>query len=172
MTDHTSIRKALVAAGLRTFAYSFDGAGDSGSLEQLLLPSQPNAPLAEHVDVRLDDAFNSSATYGNIDGEWQASPTPGYKEAYAIIESVTNAEDALHDMAYAALERFDGDWVNNDGGYGIVAVDLMTGQYRIDGYQRYMSTSSANSDGICFDDIGTDQPLDLAKHLKSTLNVS
>lgn len=181
--DKIAIRKALVAKGLRTFAYSFDGSGDSGSLESLLISDDLTRPLESYED-RLEECFNEKTigtwvnphidetTGKHVPGKYNYTMSPVYAAADAIIEGVDGAREALQDLAYSALEHFDGDWCNNDGGYGIVAVDLLTGEFKIDGWQRYSDTNAADSEGTCCEAIDDDQPLDLAKHLKSTLNVS
>lgn len=171
MKNQLAIRKALVTAGLRTFAYSFDGCGDSGSLNDLLLPSNLTIPLADIEDT-LDESFYSATITEWIDNKYVTMPNPGFVAANTILDSVFGSSLVLEDMAYAALEHFDGDWVNNDGGYGVVGIDLLTGDFKIEGFQRYSDASPADSDGTCFDALDIDQPLDLTQHLKSTLNVS
>lgn len=179
MTMHyLDIRKALVAGGLRSVAYAFDGAGDSGSLEGMLVPTVfPTPALADFAGDPLEDCYLPSKSYGKLpNGEYGYAENPSAKPVLALIKSVNTtpgAENALEDMAYAALEHFDGDWCNNDGGYGIVAIDLLTGEFRIDGFQRYTDTTDADSAGTivsALDDDVEPKPLDLAALLKSTLN--
>lgn len=181
--DKIAVRKALVAKGLRTYAYSFDGSGDSGSLEEMLVADDLTRSL-ESYDDRLEECFSSKTvgtwvnahidetTGTHVPGKYHYTMSPAFAAADAIIECVDGARDVLQDLAYSALEHFDGDWCNNDGGYGIVAVDLLTGEFKIDGWQRYSDTNAADSYGTCVDAIDDDSPLDLTKHLKSTLNVS
>jgi hypothetical protein len=159
------MRRRLVAAGIQTVAFTFDGMGDSGSVEEFLLPpGQPTGPLDEYEDL---DVFDPPKIYNYQ--EQAAVKSPGF--AWVEPHLGPNDVDMLKDLAYAALENFDGDWVNNDGGYGRVAIDLLTGQYRIDGYQRYMSEEAVCSSGEQFAPLDDVQlaPLNVTDLIKRTL---
>lgn len=159
------MRRRLVAAGIQTVAFTFDGMGDSGSVEEFLLPpGQPTGPLDEYEDL---ECFDPRKTYSFATKSVETSA--GF--AWAEPHLGPNDEDMLKDLAYAALENFDGDWVNNDGGYGRVAIDLLTGQYRIDGYQRYMSEDAVGSSGTQFTPLDDVQPapLNVTDLIKRTL---
>lgn len=178
MNQYTEIRQALVAGGLRTIAYDFDGAGDSGSLGSMLLPQEfPTPAMKDLIGMNtVEDVFESAQKWGELaDGKYGYQTKPSAEPALALIASIPGADDAIRDMMYSALEHFDGDWVNNDGGYGAVAIDLLTGEFQIDGFQRYTDSTDADSSGSFIEALGNVEAqaateLDLTAILKSTLN--
>lgn len=176
MTDqdkqHTTIRQKLLALGVRVVAFSFDGSGDEGSVEDYIVPpSFPHKSLNEYVEQ--DPVFGTFVGKGFYSYEKKAyTPCEQFVATDLLIKSVEGAEVALDEMAYAALEHFPGDWVNNDGGYGTVGLDLLTGEYYIDGNQRYTDSDDASKGGQQWDpvDAFTSTPtLDLSAYIKSKL---
>lgn len=169
------IRQQLVAGGLRTVGYSFDGSGDSGSVDHMKLHADPTTPLQEILDANgCLETFNSATIYGYSNGKYQSKTNPAFEKIDPLLDQVTGAENYLEEMAYAALEHFDGDWVNNEGGYGTVAIDLVTGAFYIDGSQRVSSEESACSDGTLkqcepIDPAGT---FDMTSLIKATLGTT
>lgn len=160
------VRTALVAAGIRTIAYSFDGSGDSGSLEGLQLPADPSRALETFRESGLEGSFSTGHAWDNTTHSYQ--PLPGLAATYTTIDEIDPGQYVLEHLAYAALEHFDGDWVNNDGGWGLVAIDLLSGEFIIEGNQRYSDSSPANSDGALLEPI-TVAALDVTTILRNTL---
>lgn len=148
-----NVVQTLLDAGIRTVGFAFDGAGDSGSVDGLMLWPDPGASLETIRDCKDPDRFMGTGAI-----KWYTSSTPSFvsdstvalaqtlhSKAELLTESHIDAE--LIDLAYAALEYFGGDWVNNDGGFGTVAIDLVTGDFEIWGHQRYTETTPVNSHG-------------------------
>jgi hypothetical protein len=161
-----SIRQQLIAAGLRCVAYEFDGCGDSGSVNELLLPTRsPEQALEEYTADSLEDTFDKASQYSYINDKYTHIDNNQYAALMRQIDAIPSATSTLEDMAYSALENFPGDWVNNDGGYGIVAIDLVTGDYRIDGYQRVSDVESAYSSGAFLEPLATDTLSLVKQHL-------
>lgn len=144
-TDSTDLRRYLVDAGVRCLGYYFDGSGDSGGLQDFMVPDNPALPLSHHAEEALDDVLNDRTM-------WKVAPdltstivtNDAWVRAYKLVCQYPEGEDTLQAMFYDALEEFPGDWINNAGGYGHVAIDLLTGESRIDGWQRVEDTESAN----------------------------
>lgn len=166
-----SIRQELVAGGLRTVGFAFDGCGDSGSLEGMRLPTDPALPLNHYLEEYSDlQSFEGPTTYEcNENGIWSVVNHPAWENIQSLVNSISGAEDALDTWAYAALEHFDGDWINNGGGYGKVALDLVTGEFYIDGEQRVQSTESAISQGSLSTMEPFQQTLQIDSLIKRTL---
>lgn len=141
-----AVRATLLAHGIRTVAFRFDGAGDSGSLDALALALDPSLPIDSDAD--FDDYFYTKYELQN-NFPWKKVPpsTVAAHGAFEVIESESSFINTLERLGYDALEYFDGDWVNNDGGFGVVAIDLATGAFEIQGQQRYTETTEANSEG-------------------------
>lgn len=166
----TSTRYALVSQGVRVVSFEFDGSGDDGSVHALWLPLDfPHLSLEEYRSRMLEGGM----------------PGFGYEKSYTTSSAVTQAQTiidddpktrkVLQDMAYYALEHFDGDWVNNEGGYGVVYIDLLTGAFHIEGYTRYTESVYVPSSGTTWDPIDPVTPwkapeLDLVKHIAAQLN--
>ena len=74
---------------------NYDGAGDSGSVEEIQL-------------------YN---------------PDEGSHGHYEILEDRRKEYLKIEDAFYELFDRSMGDWVNNDGGYGILTIDLEDGSY-------------------------------------------
>ena len=79
--------------GWKSIQIAYDGAGDSGSVEEIQL-CNPDEGLYGH--------------YEQLEGE-----------QYLKIE----------DAFYSLFNQSMGDWVNNDGGYGMLTIDLEDGSY-------------------------------------------
>lgn len=163
--DLTQARRTLIAAGIRTLGFGFDGSGDDGSLQDMCFPENPS--------MALDDCGSPgefTPAYSYVGG------SPAGDKALQLKKQVESLVDegVLRDMAYSALEFFPGDWVNNDGGYGVVALDLLTGEFNIDGYERYMEVHSVDQTGtvgVALDASDVPTSLDVTSVLRSTLGL-
>lgn len=167
-----TVRRTLVQQGYRLFAYDFDGSGDEGGLNDVRVagPEYCNTALDEYPHS-LDEFEDHGKKYDYVTQSYVDHSSAHYKAALEAIKSCAHGEEVIEHMFYKALENFPGDWVNNEGGYGIVAIDLLTGDYRIDGFQRISDTEDADASGTAFaalDDI-TLSPLDLSSVIKNTL---
>jgi hypothetical protein len=79
--------------GWKSIQISYDGAGDSGSVEVIQLYNSDEGPYGH---------------YEQLEGE-----------------EYTKIEDAF----YRLFDQSMGDWVNNDGGYGMLTINLEDGSY-------------------------------------------
>jgi hypothetical protein len=79
--------------GWKSIQISYDGAGDSGSVEEIQLYNSDEGPYGH---------------YEQLEGE-----------------EYTKIEDAF----YRLFDQSMGDWVNNDGGYGMLTINLEDGSY-------------------------------------------
>lgn len=62
------------------------------------------------------------------------------KDALVEIENKGDITTILEDLCYNDLLGQVGDWVNNEGGYGTVIINVSTGEYSIESHQRITST--------------------------------
>jgi hypothetical protein len=158
-------RRRLVAAGIRTIGFGFDGSGDSGSVQEICFPDDAALPLEE---CGSPSDFTPAYTFSGLGVPPYAAKAEEYKKK---VDSLVQMS-VLEDIAYAALEFFPGDWVNNDGGYGTVAIDLLTGEFNIDGYQRYMEVSAADQSGSVGEPLDETAGPDVMTVVRSTLGVT
>ena len=79
--------------GWKSIQINYDGAGDSGSVEEIQLYNPDEGPHGHYEQLEA--------------------------EQYLKIE----------DAFYQLFDRSMGDWVNNDGGYGQLIIDLEDGSY-------------------------------------------
>lgn len=158
-----NLRTILLANGYRVIAAAFDGSGDSGSLSGFYLPCPEDSTkslteiLADDKELNMDLLFAGPQVMAKI------------KELLAPLKENT-WDDPLDMLFYQILENFDGDWVNNAGGYGMAAVDLQTGEWTIQGYQRYEESSAANSEGLFKWDPMPTSTMTVSDLVKLTLN--
>lgn len=117
-------RASLVSAGHRTIGFEFDGSGDQGDISMIVWDkNNPHKALFDYPTGSLSSHF-----------------------MYPL-QLDAGVRDKLNRLAWDILDNFPGDWYNNDGGYGIAVVDLVTGTYRIEGYERYMEVHYVTAEG-------------------------
>lgn len=165
--DITEARRRLIAAGIRTLGFNFDGCGDDGSLQEICFPDNPALALAKCEEP---NEFTPAYSFSFNDSE-QTTKVKAFKTKLELLVDVS----VLQDLAYAALVYFPGDWVNNDGGYGVVALDLLSGEFKIDGYERYTEVNAVDAGGtvtLPLDVLDTTFPLDVTTVLRSTLGIT
>lgn len=170
-----AFRHAALRANLRTIACEFDGSGDSGSINGVG-PIRWNAGGTDMSCTHkgLDELMPKLMTcYMTREKNWdfEQNKLVLVPEA-SLLEQLAKEHNIDLDMVfYSVLDHFPGDWVNEAGGYGTAYLDLATGQYHIDGYQRYESTEAADADGTFFDTpIATANPMDdTADYIKTLL---
>lgn len=125
------IRQSLLRAGYRVIGAEFNGSGDDGCIEAYVFPTDDKRHLSL-AEVQCYLEYNK----------------PKAKEVEALVAACTpewsETLDALFDQV---LENFPGDWINNDGGHGTVAVDLQTGAWTIDGWERFTDETEVNAEG-------------------------
>lgn len=152
----------LLAANIRVVGFTFDGSGDSGSIDSdLRLFPEPSWSLQ---CIKTDFVGNPAYdVVGRRDVVWFLTNTNHANErftsavlaAFEVLNTmppaqVRTVENELTELAYSTLEEhFPGDWVNNAGGYGLIAFDLQTGDFHVWGQQRIEDTVDASASGTC-----------------------
>lgn len=90
--------------------------------------------------VNIEAHYSGSGDDGQIDDFYflkrgQESSDDSVIRDEELLKQIPTLTQVLYteisDLAYQILENIE-DWVNNDGGYGIVKIDLLTGKYKID----------------------------------------
>ena len=169
MADSTVVKGLLEARlmclkrGIRTIGYDFQGQGDDGAINCICLPTEAHLSL---YDVCKDENPRSwDVYYPHMYKDEPPLPDEGLlqgKEIARFVASVSGLSEILEQAAYDALEQFNGDWVNEDGGGGAVGIDLQTLDFYIDGYQNIVTIEeeSAISDGNLAHDDGSDDDED------------
>jgi len=105
---------------------TFDGGGDSGSIE----------------DVEFEDAFGDielvnvsvlkNSRYFD-DGRWRLE---------TVVTDLT-LEEAIHVLTDDYLEETDVDWYNNDGGFGVLYIHPLEGSVELDVNTRFSESTMA-----------------------------
>lgn len=164
---NNALRQALLAAGFRCIGAEFNGSGDSGSLEHFVFPSESQRQ-ASFDELMADDESQGSLDYLLSYDKELIDKIDAISKPY----SDQQWDSGLEGVFYRVLENFPGDWVNNAGGYGKVIIDLQTGQWNIDGYERYESEEPAGKSGtMSFEPVATPQ-MDVLDLVKLTLTSS
>lgn len=114
----------LIELGATVAEIDYNGSGDSGQVEEIrVLKNKKEVSLKDqHVSYyERQDQFNGSG--------WNSSFT----------KKTVSLEEALEKIAEDLLDYNGIDWYNNDGGYGIVRVDLKDQKLKLEHNQRIMS---------------------------------
>ena len=106
--NKAQIFDALEAAGIAMVIVHYDGAGDSGQIEEISAYAQPTEP----GDWPAPELPLPDATVKLVRIERYAKPNP--KE----IECQASLNEALEQMTYDLLEQVHGGWQNNEGAFG------------------------------------------------------
>jgi len=124
---------ALKAAGITWVEVDFEGSGDSGAIENVEYT---------WLDTVADETTRELAM--GLQLEWYTSQGSRYDASrntwvrdWALIK--TPLSDAVEDFAYSVLGREFGGWMDNDGSYGTVSLDVLAGKVELSMNQRYTS---------------------------------
>lgn len=103
----------LKVMGGRKVRVEFDGSGDSGTIENPILFDQESNPI--DLTNATFDWYKASGKFEG--GKWihTVEPTPNMP-----------VNDILIQITEDALEEEGLDWYNNEGGYGVLNIDLTT----------------------------------------------
>lgn len=101
---------------------SFDGSGDSGSIECIHFQGPMSQEVFEALPVHY---LESNRTFD--DGVWLRAVTP----------TQGTLRDAIEALTYDYLEETGVDWYNNDGGYGELIIDVEHGSGTLEIYARH-----------------------------------
>ena len=124
--------RAIRDCGGKEIRISFDGSGDSGSIEDTYI----------YVgDTRLAVEFNV---------DYMTSTSQYNAEAQGWITTIEKktmpVKDALEQYCYDKLEDTGIDWYNNDGGYGELVITLDPVEINLEVNTRYTETSTDSFD--------------------------
>lgn len=114
--------------GVREVTVSFDGSGDSGSIEDVNYGGVQIEPASIMVDVEVvHRAFQS--------GRWVTDHVLERTDLNTAIETLT--DDYLSETGV--------DWYNNDGGFGELAIDVAEGTVALEVSVRFTDSSTEYS---------------------------
>jgi hypothetical protein len=110
MSQHIkTIFEQLRAAGASSITISFDGSGDSGSIESVDIYNADNQRM--QIDLTVIYPKEKSSW---VDDKWITETE----------EKEMPIADALEAYCYDELEKTEIDWYNNDGGFGQMTINL------------------------------------------------
>jgi hypothetical protein len=110
MSQHIkTIFEQLRAAGASSITISFDGSGDSGSIESVDIYNADNQRM--QIDLTVIYPKEKSTW---VDDKWVTETE----------EKEMPIADALEAYCYDELEKTEIDWYNNDGGFGQMTINL------------------------------------------------
>lgn len=124
--------KTIRDCGGKEIRISFDGSGDSGSIEDTYIYAG---------DTRLMLIFNvdymtSTSQYSAEAHDWITT----------IEKKTMTVKDALEQYCYDKLQDTGIDWYNNDGGYGELVITLDPVEINLEVNTRYTETSTDSFD--------------------------
>ena len=117
--NKTLLFAALAEAGVTTVEIRFDGAGDSGQIEQIEARAEEDSvelPATQVDTMRID--------YASIEPISEVKPLP----------------DAIEALCYALLETGHGGWEINEGAFGEFSFDVAAGTITL-GFNQRIETS-------------------------------
>lgn len=126
--------ETLRSAGVTNVCVSFDGSGDSGSIDHVGLYGADNKSVSVSQTIVypfLHSEYN--------DGTWK----------YTTTEKEVPIAEALEQLCYDMLEETGIDWYNNDGGYGQLSIDIETGEVSLEVNTRYTEVNTYNFNQDC-----------------------
>lgn len=130
MENLRRILPVLRQHGIEAVTVSFNGEGDSGSIDDISY-----APMERGDEVKsLPVEHFGTSTYFD-EGQWRRQA--------GLRQSTLN--EALDELTYDYLEETGVDWYNNDGGYGELVIDVQAGTVSLDVQVRYTNTSTEYS---------------------------
>lgn len=120
MENLRRILPTLVAHQISGVYVTFEGSGDSGSIESInYLPENLTVGQLQIERLHTERSFD--------DGVWRTIVTPMQGTLDEAIDALTNDY----------LEETDVDWYNNDGGFGELSIDVANGTVTLEVNVRY-----------------------------------
>ena len=115
--NKSAVLKVLREQGIAKVVVRFDGAGDSGQIEEVtaLADNEAERPIA-HATVDLQ-----KVTFGDDAPHTVAEPLG----------------EAIESLAYALLQSSHGGWENNEGAYGDFSFDVAAGRITLEYNERH-----------------------------------
>lgn len=130
MENLRRILPVLRQHGIEAVTVSFNGEGDSGSIDDISY-----APRERGDEIKSLPVEHFGTTTFFDEGQWRRQA--------GLRQSTLN--EALDELTYDYLEETGVDWYNNDGGYGELVIDVQAGTVSLDVKVRYTETSTEYS---------------------------
>jgi hypothetical protein len=127
------VLQVLREQGVNHVRVSFDGSGDSGSIDWVEFDPPINSDT-----IRIETITVSRE---HVDGQWR----------YARGTAETGIADAIEEITYDYLAKSNVDWYNNDGGFGDLVIDVLEGTVQLDVSVRVTESQSAYSETLNID---------------------
>jgi len=137
MSDELTLTKIMLQLSefnITGMQIVYEGAGDSGSIENILFTKKPLEHPAD-ISENIDDSWSSE--YNLI--------SYGFDP-----EKVKDLESDIEDIITTILLDKVEDWWNNDGGYGVLNMLVPSGWYEIQNSVRYTEVNTYGHDGNIF----------------------
>jgi hypothetical protein len=121
MTENemTGLLFKLADIGITGVFISYEGSGDSGSLDSITYADDPNVSCIEDLDAIYDNGLDDRLHLNTLD-----------PELHELLES----------FAYDTLLDNIENWYNDDGGFGYIIIHVKSGEYKIFNTVRYYQT--------------------------------
>lgn len=113
--DLTGLLLQLADRGVTGIKIRYEGGGDSGAIEDVVYTTQDLSRSDE------DEAFEFIAELELY----------GIDQAPKLIDIASDLNSDISDFAEETILNDIEDWWNNDGGYGILAIMVPSGKYRV-----------------------------------------
>jgi len=114
--DMTGLLLQLADRGVTGIKIRYEGGGDSGAIEDVRYTTMD---LSKSIDE--DEAFEFIAELDLY----------GIDQAPKLIDIASDLNSDISDFAEETILNDIEDWWNNDGGYGILAIMVPSGKYRV-----------------------------------------
>jgi hypothetical protein len=125
MENLRRILPVLAEHQVETVTVSFDGSGDSGSIQDIAYHPQDDGVSELAIEhVHTDRFFD--------DGAWRTVVAP----------KQTTMNEAIETLTYDYLEETNVDWYNNDGGFGELIINVAEGTVQLEVNVRFTQTST------------------------------
>jgi hypothetical protein len=111
--DITSFLYTLHDLGVTGIQVYYEGGGDSGAIEDILVTRDKNFSITEDPESYFDGQTSLGDVYSG---------------------SIADFENFLHGKLLNDIE----DWWNNEGGHGYVYIEVPSGKYRIENNIRFV----------------------------------
>ena len=118
-----SLLLKLADSDVRQLVFTYDGCGDSGSVDQIYILKTPMSHEDCEDEMYIEDFMPDD--HVTLQNHFN----------YDIVQ-------AVEDMAYRLVLEDIEDWVNNDGGFGWVIMDIPSGKTHVKNTVRYMETET------------------------------
>lgn len=116
--------------GIETVTVSFNGEGDSGSIDDIFYTPMDRGDEVKGLPV---EHFGTSTFFE--EGQWRRQA--------GLRQSTLN--EAFDELTYDFLEETGVDWYNDSGGYGELVIDVQHGTVSLEVQVRYTNTSTEYS---------------------------